>query len=237
MMPMPETIEDFPDVPVRADDPPEVLVAFTGPERILGILPFVADVSSTPRWHHLLFTEDKVLAVPAFPDPAPGAEALFLPRPTPGAAPYPSVHASLGLVAIPRPLTPAHVTMVVPYAAVRRVRLVRGRGPQTLPELEIRAAHRTSWWLLEKGDAKGDSEKACYDRDLLLALLPFPIELVGFSETPRPSDRRIRRGVREPLPILARTDGSLRPRRARRSPRRDGSRSSIHGPCRAPRRP
>ena len=95
---------------VREVDPGNLLDAFTGPERILGVLPFVADVSTIPRWHHLLFTEDKLLAVPAFPEPAPQASGLFLPPAPAFADRYPGVHAELGLVAIPQPLTPAHTT-------------------------------------------------------------------------------------------------------------------------------
>ena len=65
---------------------PETLEAFTGSERVLGILPFVADASSTLRWHHLLFTEDTILAVPAVAEPAPDATDLFLPRGAEGRA-------------------------------------------------------------------------------------------------------------------------------------------------------
>ncbi len=200
--------------------PEDLLIAFTGPERILGVLPFVADVSSTPRWHHLLFTEDKILAVPAFAEPAPEASSLFLPQPAAVADRHPAVREALGLVAIPRPLTPAHVTAVIPYAMVRRVRLTHGRASQSLPELEIRAGRRTSWWFFRKEDGSGDLEAACYARDLLLDLLPFPVELVGFSEAPRPAEWRLRRGVREPLPLLATTrpDG---PRPARAVPSRE----------------
>jgi len=194
------------EAPAGLETPPprdRVLDAFTGTERILAVLPFVADASSTPRWHHLLFTEDKVLAIPAFAEPAPEADGLLLLNPSGLAEPYPSVKTALGLVAIPRPLTPAHVTAVVPYALVRRVRLTRGRGgKQALPELEIRAGRRTTWWFLQKEDETADAEKACYARDLLLSLLPFPVELVGFSDAPRPPEWHLRRGARQPLPLL-----------------------------------
>ena len=196
-------------------DPGDLLDAFTGPERVLGVLPFVADVSTIPRWHHLLFTEAKFLAVPAFPEPAPQASGLFLPPPAPFADRYPEVHAELNLVAIPRPLTPAHVTAVIPYAAVRRGRLTRGHARQTLPCLEIRAGRRTTWWFFRKDDDVGDPEKACYARDLLVTLLPFPLELVGFSDAPRPPEWRLRRGVREPLPLLALPAGPDRPTTAK----------------------
>lgn len=180
-----------------------LLETFTGPERILGVLPFVADVSTIPRWHHLLFTEAKILAVPAFGEPAADASRLFLPSPPAFAGRYPSVRRSLGLVAIPQPLTPAHVTAMVPYADVTRVRLEHGRETAPLPELSIRAGRRTSWWFFRKEDGSGDPASACYARDLLLSLLPFPVELVGFSDVPRPAEWRLRRGVREPLPLLA----------------------------------
>ena len=182
-----------------------LLDTFTGPERILGVLPFVADVSTIPRWHNLLFTEDKILAVPAFGEPSPDALRLFLPPPPAFAGRYPSVRRSLGLVAIPQPLTPAHVTAVIRFADVARVRLKHGRETAPLPELSIRAGRRTSWWFFRKEDGSGDPERACYARDLLLSLLPFPVELVGFSEVPRPAEWRLRRGVREPLPLLALT--------------------------------
>ncbi len=188
--------------PAVRDDRDGVLEAFTGPERILAILPFVADVGSTPRWHHLLFTEDKILAIPANPEPAPEALGLFLPRLAVPAARYPSVEAELRLIAIPQPLTPAHVTAIVPYAMVRRARLTSGRGPQVLPELEIRAGRQTTWWFLQKEDETSDGEKACYARELLLSLLPFPVELGGFSDAPRPPEWRLRHRGREPLPLL-----------------------------------
>lgn len=187
----------------RADVPGDVLDAFTGSERILGVLPFVADMSSTPRWHHLLFTEDKILAIPASSEPDGDAGGLFLPPPEASADHYPSVRAALGLVAVPQPLTPAHATAVIPYAVVRRVRLSRGRGARTLPELDIHAGRQTTWWFLQKEDETADPEKACYARDLLLALLPFPVELVGFSDAPRPPEWHLRRGMRQPLPLLA----------------------------------
>jgi hypothetical protein len=88
---------------------------------------------------------------------------------------------------------------------VRRVRLTHGRATQPLPELEIRAGRRTSWWFFRQEDGSGDPAKSCYARDLLLSLLPFPVELVGFSTAPRPAEWRLRRGVREPLPLLALT--------------------------------
>ncbi len=185
-----------------AEGSEDLLEAFTGEERVLGILPFVADLSSTPRWHHLLFTQDKILAIPASSETAEDATGLFLPHSGGFADRYPSVRAALALVAVPQPLAPAHATAIIPYAVVRRVRLSRGRGPRTLPELEIRAGRRTTWWFLQKGDETADSEKACYARDLLLALLPFPVELVGFSETPRPPEWHLRRGMRQPLPLL-----------------------------------
>ncbi len=190
-----------PSARAKADAVP--LETFTGPERILGVLPFVADVSTIPRWHHLLFTEDKILAVPAFAEPAHDASTLVLPPPPAFAARYPSVRRSLGLVAIPQPLTPAHVTAVVRYADVTRVRLEHGRETAPLPELSVRAGRRMSWWFFRKEDGSGDPERACYARDLLLSLLPFPVELVGFSDVPRPAEWRLRRGVREPLPLLA----------------------------------
>jgi len=196
----------------------DMLETFTGPERILGILPFVADVSSVPRWHHLLFTEDKILAIPAFSEPAPDATDLFLPRPMDIADGYPSVRAALRLVAIPKPLTPGHVTAILPYTIVRGARLSRGRGTQALPELEFRAGRNTTWWFLQKEDETADAEKACYARDLLISLLPFPVQLVGFSEAPRPPEWHLRRGLREPLPLL------LLPRQADRgSPARDAA--------------
>lgn len=195
-------MEDPTVLTVRDGPPGDLLEAFTGPERVLGILPFVTDASSTPRWHHLLFTEDKILAIPAAPEPAPDALGLFMPSPEPLAERYPSVQASLRLVTVPRPLTPAHVTAIVPYAVVRRARLSRGRDPQRLPELEIRAGRRTTWWFLQKEDESPDGEKACYARELLLTLLPFPVELAGFSDAPRPSEWHLRRGAREPLPLL-----------------------------------
>jgi len=209
---------------VREVDPGNLLDAFTGPERILGVLPFIADVSTIPRWHHLLFTEDKLLAVPAFPEPAPQASGLFLPPPPAFADRYPAVHAALRLVAIPRPLTPAHVTAIVPYALVRRARLTRGRERQTLPCLEIHGGRRTTWWFFRKDDDAGDPEKACYARDLLVALLPFPLELVGFSEAPRPPEWRLRRGAREPLPLLA-----LPIDADRREPAKLDARTQRHG--------
>lgn len=190
--------------------PDEVLDAFTGPERIRAVLPFVADVSSNPRWHHLLFTDDKILVVPASAEPAADATALLLPRPPPGADRYPTVRAALALVAIPRPLTAAHVAAVIPYTLVRRVRLTRGRGTRSLPELEIREGRRTTWWFLQKEDETADAEKACYARDLLLALLPFPVELVGFSEAPRPPEWRLHRSLRQPLPLMALTTSAVR---------------------------
>ncbi len=190
---------------VLADRPEglaDLLQAFTGPERILGILPFVADIGSTPGWHHLLFTEDKILAVSAFPEPAPELEDLFLPRVASLGARYPSVAAALRLVAVPEPLHPAHVTAIIPYALVRRVCLSRGHGPGRLPELQICAGRRTSWWFLQKEDETADEEKTCYARDLLLSLLPFPVELVGFTEAPQPPERHLRRGRPQPLPLL-----------------------------------
>ena len=196
---------------VQTIAPGDALDAFTGSERVLGVLPFVADVSSTPRWHHLLFTEDKILAVPAIAEPAADAAGLFLPSLPPMADRYPSVRAALRLVAIPQPLTPAHVTAVVPYAAVRGARLTRGRGPQEVPELAIRAGRRTTWWFLKNEDDDADGEKTCYARELLLLLLPFPVELGGFSEAPRPRERRLRRGARERLPLVAGAGDDARP--------------------------
>ena len=190
--------------------PGDALDAFTGPERILGVLPYVADVSSSPRWHHLVFTEDKILVVPALAEPAADAAGLLVPRASPLADRYPTVRAALRLVALPRPLTPEHVVAVIPYALVRRVRLTRGRGAQTLPELEIREGRRTTWWFFQKEDESPDREKACYARDLLLALLPFPVELVGFSEAPRPPEWHIHRGLRQPLPLVPLTPAIAR---------------------------
>ena len=198
--------------------PPDLLDAFTGPERILGVLPFVSDVSTEPRWHHLIFTEDKILGVPAFTEPAPGAGSLCLPPRTALAERYRAVRSVLGLVAIPQPLTPAHVTAVLPYAVVRRVRLTHGRETQPLPALEIHAGRRTSWWFFRKEDGSGDPEKACYARDLLLSLLPFPVELVGFSEAPRPAEWRLRPGVRQPLPLLALTGSAAAEPKATAAP-------------------
>ncbi len=197
----PEAMENATVLADQPEVPADLLQAFTGPERILGILPFVADIGSTPRWHHLLFTEDKILAVSAFPEPAPELEDLFLPRIAGIGARYPSVAVALRLVAVPEPLHPAHVTAIIPYALVRRVRLSRGHGSGRLPELEIRAGRRTSWWFLQKEDETADEEKACYARDLLLSLLPFPVELVGFSEGPRPPERHLRRGRQQTLPL------------------------------------
>ncbi len=188
----------------------ELLETFTGEERVLGILPFVADLGSTPRWHHLLFTQDKILAIPASSEPREGAARLFLPRSEDLADRYPSVRAALALVAVPQPLTPAHATAIIPYAVVRRVRLRRGHDSRTLPELEIRAGRGTTWWFLQKEDETADSEKACFARDLLLSLLPFPVELVGFSESPRPPEWHLRRGMREPLPLLSSTGATVR---------------------------
>ena len=200
-----EATEGLVSRPADAAVPDNLLDAFTGPERILGVLPFVADVSTTPRWHHLLFTEDKILAVPTFSEPAADASGLFLPPRAPLSDRFPAVGSALGLVVIPQPLTPAHVTAVIPYAVVRRVRLTHGRATPPLPELEVRAGRQTSWWFFRQEDGSGDPEKACYARDLLLFLLPFPVELVGFSEAPRPAEWRLRRGAREPLPLLALT--------------------------------
>lgn len=208
----------------RPDGPPEALRAFTGPERILGILPFVADIGSAPRWHHLLFTEDKILAVPASAEPIDDAEDLFLPHTAAIAERYPSVAAALRLVAIPEPLHPEHVVAIVPYALVRRARLRRGHGPHALPELEVAAGRRTTWWFFQKEDETPDEEKACYARDLLLALLPFPVELVGFSEAPRPPEWHLRHGGRQPLPLLYPADAS-----GPRPPRREDRESPRHG--------
>lgn len=198
----PEAMEGTTALADRAEGRAEVLQAYTGEERILGILPFVADIASTPRWYHLVFTEDKILAVSAFAEPVPEVEDLFLPRPGAMAARYPTVAAALKLVAIPEPLHAAHVTAVIPYSLVRRVRLSRGHGPGRLPELEIGAGRRTTWWFLQKEDATPDDEKTCYARDLLLSLLPFPVELVGFSAAPRPPEWHLRRGARQALPLL-----------------------------------
>ena len=197
-----EAMETAADAAARRVAPGDALDAFTGPERVVGVLPFVADVSSTPRWHHLLFTEDKILAVPAFAEPAADAAGLFIPTLPPLVERYPSVRAVLRLVAIPQPLTSAHVTAVIPYAIVRSARLTRSPAPQAIPELEIRAGRQTTWWFLKKEDEDADGEKACYARDLLLLLLPFPVELGGFSEAPRPPERHLRRGARQPLPLL-----------------------------------
>ncbi len=203
-----EMTEAIPIPAASRSAPEDLLDAFTGPERILGVLPFVADVSTTPRWHHLLFTEDKILAVPAFAEPPSDVERLFLPPPPPLAERYPSVRRALRQVAIPQPLTPAHVSAVVPYAMVRAARLTHGRATQPLPELEIRAGRRTSWWFFRTEDG-GDPERACYARDLLTSLLPFPVELVGFSPAPRPAEWRLRRGAREPLPLLTLTGTAM----------------------------
>ena len=200
-----EITEPVPILAASRAAPEDLLDAFTGPERILGVLPFVADVSTTPRWHHLLFTEDKILAVPVFAESPSDVESLFLLPPQPLAERYPSVRSALRLVAIPQPLTPARVAAVVPYALVRAARLTHGRATQPLPELEIRAGRRTSWWFFRTEEG-GDPERACYARDLLLSLLPFPVELVGFSRAPRPAEWRLRRGAREPLPLVALTD-------------------------------
>lgn len=208
----PEAMDVRPVFTDRPEGPEDLLETFTGGERILAVLPFVADIESTPRWHHLLFTEDKILAVPAYPVPAAEARALFLPRHVFPGDRYPSVHEALNLVAVPEPLGPAHVTAIVPYALVRRVRLSRGHGGQVLPELEIRAGRRTTWWFLQKEDGTADGEKACFARELLLSLLPFPVELVGFSETPRPPERHLRRGLRQPLPLVSPVGTAALPR-------------------------
>ncbi len=198
--------------PASEDARGGLLESFAGLERILGIVPFVADVSSTPRWHHLLFTEDKIIAVPAYAEPGVDARDLFLPGPGGLSTGYPTLRAAFRLVAIPQPLTPRHITTVIPYAAVRYARLRRGQGPKALPELVIRAGRHTTWWFLQKEDETADEEKACYARDLLLALLPFPVALVGFSDAPRPVEWHLRRGLGRPLPLL------LIPRAAERPP-------------------
>lgn len=193
-----------PEGPGPTGVPADTIEGLAGRERILGLIPFVTDLGIQVRWYHLVFTEDKLLVVHAFPKPSSGATRLFLPPPSHLAAPYPGVEADLGLVAIPQPLVPPHVAAVIPYASIRSVRLSGGRGPLGMPELRITRDGGREWWFFRQDEQRGDVAKGRYAKDLLLELerwLPFPVQLTDFPDLPRPKALRLPRPLRDRLPL------------------------------------